>query len=104
MTYILGVSAFYHDLPANDFNRDIHLTACCVNLSFEGSLKETKTFAVRRTAPDHPSTSHSLLKLPQYKLTGPGTLNCRLFFAVSLLLLSLFASNKGMFFNIIHAK
>ena len=68
-----------------------------MNLSFEGSLKETKTVAVRYTALEHPSTSHSLLKLPQYKLSGPGTLNCPLFFAVYFLLLNLFTSNKGVF-------
>ena len=87
-----------------DDDRDIHLTACCVNLSFEGSLKETKTVAVCPETRLHPSTSHSLLKLPQYKLSGPGTLNCPLFFAVYFLLLNLFASNKGVFFNIVHAK
>ena len=84
-------------------NRDIHLTACCVNLSFEGSLKETKTVAVRHLRPSHPSTSHSLYKLPQNKLTGPPLLKRRLVFAVYLFLLDPFASNKGVFFNIVHA-
>ena len=92
------------DINANGAVRDIHLTACCVNLSFEGSLKETKTVAVREAALVHPSASHSLLKLPQNKLTGPPSLNCRVFFAVYFLLLNLFASNKGVFFNIVHAK
>ena len=74
-----------------------------MKLSFEGSLKETKTVAVCEEALSTPSTFHSLLKLPQYKLTGPATLNCPLFFVVYFLLLNLFTSNKGVFLNIVHA-
>ena len=46
-TYVEATKKF---LPLDRY-RDIHLTACCVNLSFEGSLKETKTVDVRHAAP-----------------------------------------------------